>query len=191
MTSKLKYLAAGAAVVAVCATAALAGTLHHMTVSLPGGGSENITYSGDVAPRVIFLTPQMVRDRQDVRVWSPFVEMDRVSAVMDAMAADMDRQMQVSMQQARQMQRLAPGMTNADLQALPAGTQSYSVTTISTGSGVCTRSVQVTSSGAGMKPQMVSHSSGCGDDAAPSADAPRLNSINAMLHDPAVPHHHI
>jgi hypothetical protein len=183
MTPKLKWLAAGAAVVAVAGTAALAGTLHHLTVNLPGGGTETIEYSGDVAPKVTFLTPEMVRAREEQRVWSPFAQMDRVSALMDAMAADMDRQMQVSMLRARQMQQqmLTPGMTNADLQALPAGTQSYSVTTISTANGVCTRSVRVTGAGQGMKPQMVSQSSGCGDDAVPSADAPKSTAIKALI----------
>ncbi len=183
MTSNWKYLAAGAAVIAICATAALAGTMHHITVSLPGGGTETIAYSGDVAPTVTFLTPQMVRDREAVGVWSPFADLQRASAMMDAMAADMDRQMQVNMLRAHQMQRqmLAPGMTNADLQALPAGTESYSVTTISTGHGICTREVRITSNGAGMKPQMVSNSSGCGDDAAPAADAPKPTAIKALI----------
>ena len=188
MTPRLKWLAAGAAVIAVAGTAALAGTFHQMTVKLPGGGTETITYSGDVAPKVTFLTPQMVRDREEMRVWSPFAEMARVSAMMDAMAADMDRQMQVSLQQ---MQRLAPGLTNADLRALPRGTESYSVTTISTGNGVCTREVRITSQGEGMKPQMVSNSSGCGDDAAPSADAPKTTAIKALLDANPGPRKHI
>ena len=191
MTPNIKWLAGGAAVLAVAATAALAGTMHHITVNLPGGGTEQIEYSGDIAPKVTFLTPRMVRDRESVGIWSPFAEMERVSAVMDQMAADMDRQMQVSLQRAQAMQRLAPGMTDATLQSLPAGTQSYSVTTISTGKGVCTRSVRVTSTGEGMKPQMVSQSSGCDDEAAPAADAPQLNSIKTMLHDPATPRHRI
>ena len=183
MTPKLKWLAVGAATLAVAGTAALAGTLHHLTVNLPGGGTETIEYSGDVAPKVTFLTPDMVRDREDVRVWSPFAEMNRVSAMMDAMAADMDRQMQVSMLRARQMQQqmLAPGMTDAALGGLPAGTQNYSITTISNGQGVCTREVRITSAGAGMKPQMVSNSSGCGDDAVPAANTPKSTAIKALI----------
>ncbi len=191
MKPNWKLLTAGAAVVAVAGTAALAGTVHHLTVALPGGGTETIAYSGDIAPKVTFLTPQMVRDREGVAVWSPFAQMDRVSAMMDAMASDMDRQMQVSLLRAQQMQRLAPGMTDAALPALPAGTQSYSVTTISTGQGVCTRSVRVTSAGEGAKPQMVSQSSGCGDDAAPAADAAKTTAIKTLLRDPATPRQHI
>ncbi len=179
MTSNWKWLAAGAVVVAVAGTAALAGTMHQMTIRLPGGGTETIAYSGDVAPKVSFLTPDMVRDRESAQGFSPFAEMDRVSAMMDAMAADMDRQMQVNLLRAQQMQR--SGMTDAALQAMPAGTQSYSVTTISTGNGVCTREVHITSTGAGMKPQMVSNSSGCGDNAAPTVDAPRPTAIKALI----------
>lgn len=183
MTPKLKWLAAGAAVVAVAGTAALAGTLHHLTINLPNGGTETIEYSGDVAPKVSFLTPEMVRDRESLPVFSPFAQMQAVSAMMDAMATDMDRQMQVSMLRARQMQQqmLAPGMTNAGLQALPPGTQSYSVTTISNGQGVCTREVRITSAGAGLKPQMVSNSSGCGDSVAPAVEAPKSTAIKALI----------
>ena len=181
MTSNWKFLGLGAAALAVAGTAALAGTLHHLTVNLPGGGTETIEYSGDVAPKVTFLTPDMVRDREEVRVWSPFAEMQRVSAMMDAMAADMDRQMQVSLLRAEAMRRLAPGMTDAALGGLPAGTQSYSITTISNGQGVCTREVRITSGGAGLKPQMVSNSSGCGDDAVPAADAPKSTAIKALI----------
>lgn len=193
MTPKLKWLAAGAVALAVAGTAALAGTMHQITVTLPDGGTETIAYAGDIAPKVTFLTPQMVRDREAERVFSPFAGFAAASAMMDAMAADMDRRMAVQMLRARQMQQqmLAPGMTDAALGSLPPGTQSYSVTTISTGSGVCTRVVRVTGAGAGMKPQMVSQSSGCGDAGAPAPQAPKTTPIGAMLHDPATPRQHI
>lgn len=185
MTPRLKWLAAGTAVLAVAGTAALAGTLHRMTIELPGGGSETIVYSGDVAPQVSFSQAPMLRQSADAKAWNPFAEMERVSAMMDAMAADMDRQMQVSL---RQMPSLVPDMTQATLRGLPAGSESYSVTTISTGQGVCTREVRVRSDGA--RPQVVSQSSGCGDQSSPEA-VPGTQTVKAILHDPAVPREHI
>jgi len=190
MKPTMKWLAASAAAIAVCATAALGGTVHHMTINLPGGGTEQIDYSGDVAPNVRFLTPQMVRDQEDASVWAPFAQMQAVSAMMDRMAADLDRQMQVSLQRVQQVQQLAMGMTDAALQSLPAGTESYSVTTISPGHSVCTKSVRITSNGDGEKPQMVSQSAGCGDDAASwTADAKTTAIRSAPRDQPAARQH--
>ena len=186
MTPKFKWLTVGAAIVAVAGTAALANTMHHLTMKLPEGGTETIEYSGDIAPRMTFSKPS--QDSAGVRVWAPFEEMERVSAMMDEMAADMDRQMQVSLQQ---MQRLAPGMTYAGLAALPPDSESYSVTTISSGKGVCIREVRITSSGDGMKPQMFSQSSGCGNQAGPEAERAKATTIRTMLENATVPRQHI
>ena len=188
MTPKLKWLTAGAVFAALAATAAFAGNLHHMTVNLPQGGTATIEYSGDVAPRVTFSALPVLQNSADLPVWAPFAEMERVSAMMDAMAADMDGQLQASLQH---MRRLTPGMTEAGLMALPPGTESYSVTTISSDRGVCTREVRVASAGEGMKPQMISRSSGCGDDADPAAGAPNATAIKAASQDAAVPRQHI
>jgi hypothetical protein len=182
MTPKLKWLAAGAALAGIAATAALADTMHHMTVSLPYGGIETIEYSGNVAPTVAFSTPRLMQESEDGWTWAPFAEMQRVSAMMDAMAADMDRQMQVSLQR---VQQLAPGMTIAELNGLPPGTESYSVTTISTGRGVCTREVRITSNGEGIKPRMISQSYGCGEGTGPAENAPQTIATNTI--PPATP----
>jgi len=188
MTPKLKWLMAGGVVAALAGTAAFAGTLHHMTVNLPQGGTATVEYSGDVVPRVTFSPLPLLQDSADLRVWSPFTEMERVSAMMDAMAADMDGRLAASLQQVR---RLTPGMTEAGLTALPPGTESYSVTTISTGQGVCTREVRMTRGGEGMKPQMISRSSGCGDEAGPPAGVPKATAIKASPRDAAVPRQRI
>lgn len=185
MTPKFKWMTAGAAVLALVGTAALAGTMHHLRVDLPGGGTETIEYSGDTVPKVTFANPRQLQERVELDAWSPFAEMARMSAVMDAMTADMDREMQASLQT---MQRLGPTITDAGLGTLPAGTESYTVTTISTGKGVCTRAVRITSTGQGMKPQMVSQSSGC-DDAGPAVGAPRT--IKATLKNAAAPRQRI
>lgn len=50
---------------------------------------------------------------------------------------------------------------------LPAGTIRYSFVSTSSANGTCSRSVQVTSLGAGQPPKVVSNASGnCGDDRA-------------------------
>lgn len=182
-----QLLCAGAAVAALAATAALADSIHHMTVALPDGGQARIDYVGDRAPTVRFLTPEMVRDRMPVQAWSPFADMERISAMMDAMSADMDRQMAAALYQVHQMRRAAlPGLNSADLQSLPAGTQSWSVTTISNGKDVCTRSVRVVSTGADARPQVVSNTAGdC--NAVPLTGNPAATAIKDVAPHPANP----
>lgn len=174
-----KFALAGAAVAVLAGTAALADNLHHMTVAAPDGDQVRIDYSGDTAPAVRFLTPQMIRDQ--VPVWSPFARMEHISAAMDAISAQMDRQMAAALVQARQMMaQPVPGLNSAALQSLPAGTQSWSVTTISNGKNVCTRSVRVVSGGGDARPQVISNSSGdC--NAVPLQERPEANAVKAEL----------
>lgn len=182
-----QLLCAGAAVAVLVATAALADNIHHMTVATPDGGQARIDYVGDRAPTVRFLTPEMVRDRMPVPVWSPFAEMEHISAMMDAMSADMDRQMAATLYQARQMTAMpAPGPNSADLRSLPTGTQSWSVTTISNGKDVCTHAVRIVSTGQNAKPQVVSNTSGdC--NAVPLTGTPGATAIKAVVPRPAEP----
>lgn len=137
------------------AAVALAGTAfaHTMTVRLPGGATETITYSGNVAPQIAFgPTPD-----------SPFALMQQISAEMDreaaAMMNQMDQLQSVALRQvANGGQPLEVALTN-----LPRGAQSYSVVSTLSSGGVCTQSMQITSQGPGQKPQVVTHSSGnCG-----------------------------
>jgi len=160
-------------ILGACAILALAGsaawaasgaTQHRLTVWLPGGGSEVITYSGDVAPKVSFTAG----DFGPASFWSPggwdamafdhALPIDRIAAAMDANLASMIRQADAMMA----MPVMVPafnGVTEADLKALPPGSQSYSVISTMNGNNVCTRSVQITESGQG-KAQVVRHSSG-------------------------------
>lgn len=180
-----KFFLAGAAVAVLAGTAALADNLHHMTVTAPDGGRVQVDYVGDTAPTVRFLTPQMIRGQTPV--WSPFAEMERISAAMDAISAQMDRQMAISLYQARQMTaQPAPGLNSAEIQSLPAGTQSWSVTTISNGKNVCTHSVRVVSRGNDAKSQVISNSSGdC--NALPLNAAPATKAVKAELPQPTAP----
>lgn len=174
-----KFLLAGAAVAALAGTAALADSLHHMTVTAPDGGQVSIAYAGATAPTVHFLTPRMVREQ--LPVWSPFAEMEHVSAAMDAMTANMDRQMAADLYRVRQMTAMpAPGLNSATLASLPAGAQSWSVTTISNGKDVCTRSTRVISHGNDARPQVISSSSGdC--NAVPLQSTPGAHVVRAEM----------
>lgn len=160
-------------ILGACAIAALAGSAawasstpseHRLSVWLPGGGSETITYIGDVAPKVSFSQS----DFAPPSFWSPAafdgMAFDQAGPV-DRIAAVMDADMVTIMRQADAMMAMpvmvAPfnGVTEADLVAMPPGSQSYSVVSTVNGNSVCTRSVQITESGHG-KPQVVAHTSG-------------------------------
>lgn len=163
-------LLAGAAALGIAGLAGLAmaagPAFHEITVLLPGGGVEHIRYTGNVAPKVDYVSGPAVPVAWNAwSVSSPFAELDRISAIMD-------RQMSVMMQQAQAMQQAAfsGGLDQAVMKDMPAGTSSYSFVSTMSGNGVCSRSVQITSSPNGGKPKVVSHTSGnCGS--APSAPA--------------------
>jgi hypothetical protein len=144
---------------------------HDMTVQLPGGGVAYIRYTGDVAPKISFTTGPVVPFASVFEPWgSPFADLDRISAAMD-------RQMAEMMRQTQQIEQLAGSGTlnNATLEKLPAGMSSYSFVSTMSGNGFCSRTVQITSSPNGGKPQVVSHTSGrCGSQ---SMSAPALSKV--------------
>jgi hypothetical protein len=151
-------LLAGAAIVILGGAAGLAeaqtqdtsGAVHVMTVRMPNGMVQQIRYTGDVPPRIVIVP--VVRP-----VESPF-------AMMQRMSAEMDRQMAMMMQVFSPMmaQPSASAPITAAFGNVPAG------------AGVCMRSISVTYTGDGQKPQVVSRTSGnCGPAApASAADAP-------------------
>jgi len=173
---------AGAAAIAVAGTAmAAANDSRVMTVDLPDGSQARIEYKGDVAPKVtVESAPPFVPARfADLGMTAPFALFDRI-------AADMDRQMDAMFRQARMLETAAAGhapLDQAAFGALPAGTVSYRFVSTSTGNGVCSRSVQVTSLGADQQPKVVSSSSGdCGAPAhatAPAVAAPARSAAPA------------
>jgi len=137
--------------------------IHFMTVQLPGGGTAEIRYTGNVAPPIGFSDsgapitvfapmPSLFGPN------SPFAALDRISAEMDRQAAAMLRQADALAAQARSGQ-----LTETALRNLPPGSQGYSFITTMSGNGVCTQSVEITTQGNGAPPRVVSHSSGnCG-----------------------------
>jgi hypothetical protein len=152
-------LTGAAAVLAIGAvTPAMAGDgqVHVMLVRLPGGGVEQIRYTGDVAPRVVLVpsaAPVMVPVMMaPVMMADPFADLERVSAMMDQQAMAM-------MRQAAALARAPAGM----LPGLPPGASGYSFASTMSGNGVCTRSIRITYPGGDAAPRMVSSAAGdCG-----------------------------
>ena len=150
-------LAGGALIIAAGVAApaeAEDSQVHVLTVQLPGGGVEQIQYTGDVAPQVVLVPARRMVTGPVVaplvRI-DPFVELERISALMDQQAAAM----------MRQVENLQGGM----IQKLPPGASGYSFVSTMSGNGVCTRSVQITYNGSTAPPRMVSSTSGdCGPD---------------------------
>jgi hypothetical protein len=173
---------AGAAVAGLAVLApALARDLnsHKMTVPMPGGGVATIAYSGDVAPKVSFL-PVAAPRLADPFAWSAAFAMPSFAA-LDRMAADMDRQINVMLHRAEMLSRMPQddGLRGAVIQGLPPGTTSFSMIETSTGNGVCTKVTRITQGAQDAKPQVVSQTSGCGDNTHDAASAdPSLKHIN-------------
>lgn len=160
-------LLAGAAALAFVGLSGLAQAntprTHVLTVQLPNGVTEQIRYTGDVPPQVVLMPEAMssaeVAPRTtDFDAASPFAMLQRISAEMDREAAAMFQATDSLMSQPD------PGsITEAALGRLPAGTEGYSLISTFSGAGVCTRSVQISYSGGGQKPRIVSSTAGdCG-----------------------------
>jgi hypothetical protein len=154
MRVSLRSMLAGTAAILAVGVVAPAmagdGRVHVLTLQLPGGGVEQIEYTGDVPPRVVVMpTSGMVAvPMMDV---DPFATLKRISAMMDQQAAAM----------LREVEDLQGDM----LSGLPRGASGYSFVSTMSGNGACMRSVRITYSGGNAQPQMVSSSSGdCGSD---------------------------
>ncbi|HLK24962.1 MAG TPA: hypothetical protein VKT30_09910 [Caulobacteraceae bacterium] len=157
-------------IVGAVAYAADAPKTHVLTIPLPGGGVEQIRYTGDVAPRVTFRQAPEALAAFGPQIGDPFAMMQRIQAEMDReMAAMLQHPMAIPPMQ---------GLSGAPLQAVtmgsaPAGAQSYSVVSRVSGGHQCTESVEITSEGPGRPPKVVRQTSGdCGGaSAAPHAVA--------------------
>lgn len=173
------------------ASVALAGSVaaHTLTVRLPDGTTEQINYAGSVEPQVSFVpatsVPATSIQAPELAFGpnSPFALMQQISAEMDRETAAMMQQMQQLQAAAFQPmggigQPLSVAMTN-----LPRGAESYSFVSTLSPAGACSESMEITSTGPGHKPQVVTHRSGnCG---AVGATAP--TAIAAPDETPATP----
>ena len=166
-------LSGGAAILATAAlTPAIAREVHVMSIRMPGGGVEQIQYTGNVAPRV-FLVPAGRMVALPMMAPDPFATLERISAMMDREAASMQRQVTV-------MPRSAA--FGSPVFGLPPGASGYSFASTLSGNGVCTRSVQITYDGGNAAPKVVSSTSGnCG----PAAGSPSGTQGPARVMAPA------
>lgn len=155
-----KALFAGAAAACLLAAGGLAAAesakLYTMTVRTPDGATATIRYAGDTAPKVTFSDNPFLAHFWGVSI--PFAAFAQIQA-------DMDRQMEAVLRQADTMSKgLASddGLFNVGLGDMPKGGHGYSF--FSSTNGACTRSVEITSDGAG-KRNVERHVSGdCGKE---------------------------
>jgi len=135
---------------------------HTLTVRLPDGGVEKVYYSGQIAPRLT-VTPVLAA-APDWAGEAPVFDMQQASA-------EMDRDTTSLLQQAEALQAhalVASGGPRPTMLTAPDGARSFSFVSTLSGLGLCTRSVEVTSLGAGRNPRVVTHASGdCGSATAP------------------------
>lgn len=170
----IALLAAGGLALAA-GTAYAAGKLKTLDVALPDGSVAQISYAGDVAPKVAIVPVEAAAD--------PFAELDRMTAMMqvqhEAMmrqAAEMQQRIQAQVsQQVLAAQRGAaagqPGQIVVSTNA-PAGSYSFvSVSTTTSGNG-CTQSVEYRSDGSGAEPKVTRTSAG--DCSAVQKNAPAV-----------------
>lgn len=166
-------LGAGVAAVAAigfCGLALAQGPqVHTMTVTLPGGGVEQIQYTGSTPPHVTVSdapAPIFAAMPSFFGSGSPFAEMERISAAMDRQADRMFREAAALQSGAAQPNLVVVGDE-------PAGSREYSFVSETNGSNVCSRSMVITSNGAGAAPHVVTHTSGnCSAASAPGFRLP-------------------
>jgi hypothetical protein len=112
---------------------------HVLTLRLPDGQTEQVRYVGNVPPTVILAPDAMASWSEPA---NPFAMLDQISAQMD-----------------RQAQTL---LSEIDAMGAPQLTGFASIPAMA-GPGVCMRSVEITYTGGGAAPHVVSHSAGdCG-----------------------------
>ncbi len=183
---RICLLLGGAAALALAAGAVTAQAqdpqTHEITVQLPGGGVEHITYSGNPNLHVSFERAPEWNDPFAAAFapsfWSSFDALNQISA-------QMDRQMNAMLARAEAMQAQArSGELNAAFGNAPPGTFSYEQVTTWTGNGICTHTVRMTAPANGGRPQYVSNTSGdCGGKAVQPSSS---NAIQAKTQ--AAPH---
>jgi hypothetical protein len=160
---------------------------HTMTVRLPDGSTEQIRYSGDVAPRVI-VSAQAAPVVMANPVAAPF-DWNAPFALLDQISAQMDRQSEAMMQQ---LDALA--MPGAGMAAFggPAFDKGLSFASTITGNGVCGHSVEINQSSQGKS--VVTRSWGdcaktpAAKPAAPAASASSTHAVQTKTAPPAAAH---
>jgi hypothetical protein len=156
-TIKTAALAGLASLALAAPVAAKSPPLHTLSVALPGGGIEQIRYSGDVPPEVVML-PAPAPVPADFASWPAWPGFDQIAAIMDRDAMSLLQQVAMLAQQPVFAfdQPLAIDIAN-----LPPGTR------------WCSESVAITRAGPNAAPQIVRHSAGnCAGAPVGGASAP-------------------
>ena len=160
--------------VAGAAMAAEAPRFHTMNLHLADGAVVQVRYSGTVAPTVTVarepaqsaLDPAGFLAGLDT---APFAALDRVAAEMDREADAMLRQARLGAPGNAQGASW-PGLDLVAGGGFPVGAAGYSFVSETTSDGGCTRSVEVTRAAPTAKPNVVTHQSGdCAAAGAPAA----------------------
>ncbi|WP_158926709.1 hypothetical protein [Acidisphaera sp. S103] len=147
LTGAAAIVLAGLTGMATAQTVTNPAQTHVLNVRLPNGQVEQIRYTGDVPPTVM-LAPDAAMDTvmPAFGPGSPF-------AMLQRMSADMDRQAAALFHDVGAMPMNVGPMNAGGFGVIPA----------MSGPGVCMRSVQVTFTGNGQAPHVVSQTSGdCG-----------------------------
>jgi phospholipase/lecithinase/hemolysin len=151
-------LAAGIGVAGTAGALAAGEQIHKMTIQLPAGGVAHVTYTGNVAPKVVV-------DQNPAHVAAG----DPAFAIFARVQADMDRQMgalQALFNNPALWQR--PELDNA-LYGKPDGANDVFDISTAKGSGFCMQSVQITQNG-NEKPKVVRRTAGnCTGNTLPNA----------------------
>ncbi|WP_157098614.1 hypothetical protein [Novosphingobium rosa] len=178
LSPKFLIGAAALSLAGACAAQAATAKLHTMLVNLPDGSVAQVSYAGDVAPRIAIQPidarqdAAMPLDQANMAMADPFAQMALMSAMMD-------RQADAMMQQASAMQQAAahgavPGMTMTGTGKMPEGVQMTYVSTTTDANG-CTRTTSYSSDGSQAAPKVTEAAShGCeAKPVAPSGPAQR------------------
>src|SRR5258708_35051364 len=140
--------------------AAQSSRAHVMTLQLPGGGTAQIQYTGDVPPQVTVADAPVAAPMGFSLVFAAMPSMfgaDSPFAMFDRISAEMDRQMAAMWRRAEMLSAQSPSqLTEAAMRNLPAGSEGYSFDSTLSGNGVCVCRGQITSSGNGAAPKVVS-----------------------------------
>lgn len=158
--------------IAAAATAALAGAAaaakdgaNMMLVALPDGSVQHIRYQGEIAPQVVFVRQAAPVSLIEAAFGpaSPFAEMERISAAMNAQAEAMMRQAMMQPRPAGQ------GVVMTNAQGEPVVVMHYSYVSTTTSADGCTRTISYSSDGATAgQPKLIQTSSGSCASARPA-----------------------
>jgi hypothetical protein len=177
MGSIKPLLLGGLAAAAIAGVAGIAAAesskIHTLTVQMPAGGVAHVRYTGDQPPKIVVAEGAAAPMALAPAAFAPDWYMPL--AAFDRIFNDMDREAAAFLQQARALEAQVPPDDRrlTALGQVPSGARSYSFVSTASGQGVCGRSVEITSRGAGQPPQVISHTWGdcASNDGAPIAGA--------------------